>query len=463
MPKSHADIPSGNLPPHIRLAKALLRFYKRIFLTQRLFWLTVALITGFVAAYFFDSLFPLMKVLTLLLAVSLIADIWLLCGSRRLEARRELPSRFSNGDLNEVNISLHHTYPFDLRIRIVDELPPQFQMRDFIIPKKLPPGRTLRHTYRLRPVERGEYRFGDLLVYARSPLGLISCRHRFPAQTTVKVYPSYLALKQYNWEAFRQYESGLRKIRRLGHTLEFEHIKAYVPGDDIRTINWKATAKRGKLMVNHYTDKKSQPVYAVIDKGRVMKMPFLGMSLLDYAINSALVIAHAAIHKHDRAGVMTFGRKPENHVVAARRNHQMQYILDALYAVETDFSESDFGALYAYLKRNVPVRSLIFLYTNFETADAMERQLPYLRLIARDHLLVTVFFRNTELEAFAAAPSRSTEDLYARTLAEQFVWEKRYIVKKLNLHGIYTVLAEPSGVGPAVVRKYFELKARGLI
>ena len=155
------------------------------------------------------------------------------------------------------------------------------------------------YNYTLRPTERGTYAFGSLNVFASSPLGLFKRRFRFDTAQEVPVYPSYLQLRKYDFLAFtnRLFEYGLKKIRRIGHTMEFEQIKDYVRGDDIRNINWKATAKRNQLMVNQYQDEKSQPIYSVIDKGRVMKMPFEGLSLLDYAINATLVISNIAIKK----------------------------------------------------------------------------------------------------------------------------------------------------------------------
>jgi uncharacterized protein (DUF58 family) len=212
-------------------------------------------------------------------------------------------------------------------------------------------------------------------------------------------YPSFLQLRKYMLMAFsnKLLEYGLKKIRRIGHTMEFEQIKDYVPGDDIRNINWKATAKRNQLMVNQYQDERSQPIYSVIDKGRAMKMPFEGLSLLDYAINATLVISNVALKKQDKAGMFTFSRKVENKVIAERRPSQMNTILETLYNIRTNFAESDFSRLYTDIKRSITQRSLLLLYTNFETLDALHRQLPYLQAIAKNHLLVVIFFENTEL------------------------------------------------------------------
>lgn len=169
----------------------------------------------------------------------------------------------------------------------------------------------------------------------------------------------FLQMRKYELMAFtnKLKDYGMKKIRRIGHTMEFEQIKDYVPGDDVRNINWKASAKRGQLMLNQYQDEKSQPVYSVIDKGRVMKMPFEGMKLIDYAINATLVISNIALKKGDKAGMFGFSDRISNQVVAQKRASQMNLILETLYNVDTDFKESDFSRLYIDVKRKITNRS----------------------------------------------------------------------------------------------------------
>jgi uncharacterized protein (DUF58 family) len=281
----------------------------------------------------------------------------------------------------------------------------------------------------------------------------------------VPTYPAYLQLKKYDLLAISNNLTmyGIKKIRRIGHTMEFEQIKDYVLGDDLRTINWKATAKRNQLMVNQFQDEKSQPVYSVIDKGRVMKMPFDGLSLLDYAINATLVLSNVILKKQDKAGMFTFSKKVENIVVAEKRSAQMSMILESLYNVDTDFFESDYGRLYADIKRNIKHRSLILLYTNFETLDALHRQLPYLKGISKSHLLVVVFFKNTELDELIHGEATTIQEAYDKVIAEKFSFEKRLIVNELKKYGIHSILTSPENLTIDAINKYLEMKARGLV
>jgi uncharacterized protein (DUF58 family) len=258
-------------------------------------------------------------------------------------------------------------------------------------------------------------------------------------------------------------EVGVKKVRRLGHSLEFEQIKEYVQGDDYRTLNWKATARRGALMVNNFTDEKSQQVYCIIDKGRVMKMPFEGLSLLDYAINATLVLSNVALTKQDKAGLITFSEQVGSFLPANKKATQMQAILEVLYNQKTRYLESDFEQLYSLLRRKVSQRSLVILFTNFESMSGMKRHLPYLRKIAQHHLLLTVFFDNTELKNVIDTPAKNVEQVYTKTIAEKFAFEKRMIAKELQQYGIQSILTTPQQLTINTINKYLELKARQLI
>ena len=228
--------------------------------------------------------------------------------------KRTTPEKLSNGDQNPIEITLQNNYTFTINAKVIDEIPFQFQTRNFEIKRKLKTNTKIDFLYQLRPTERGEYFFGTLNIYTSSPLLLVSRRYRFIQDAMVPTYPSYIQLRKYDLIAFSNnlFQYGVKKIRRIGHTMEFEQIKEYVQGDDIRTLNWKATAKKNSLMVNQFQDEKSQSVYMVIDKGRVMQMPFNGLSLLDYAINATLVLSNVILKKQDKAGMFTFSKKVEN-------------------------------------------------------------------------------------------------------------------------------------------------------
>lgn len=420
----------------------------------------------FCVSFFFHFLFQAVIYTLLILFGFVVLDILLVFSHQKgIEAQRKTPEKLSNGDLNPIDISISNFYTFLVNITIIDEIPFQFQERNFEIHEKLSPKTKKQITYKLRPTSRGEYIFGNLNIYAKSPLGLVAKRYNFDAGQMVPTYPSFIQLRTYVQMAFsnQRAQYGVKKIRRIGHSMEFEQIKEYTQGDDIRTLNWKATAKKNTLMINQFQDEKSQSVYMIIDKGRVMKMPFNGLSLVDYAINATLVMSNIIIKKHDKAGMLTFSKKVENRIAADKRASQMQRFLENLYNVKTDFFESDYSRLYVDIKKNITHRSLIILYTNFETLDGLQRQLPYLKGIAKNHLLVVVFFQNTELNQIIDKKTENIQEIYDKVIAEKFNFEKKLIVNELKKYGIYAILTQPENLTLDSINKYLEIKSRGIL
>jgi len=426
----------------------------------------VSIIFVMVIGYFSDLFLTISLTMLLMSALLIATDIILLYQKKRgIEGTRQLGERFSNGDHNLVVLTLSNRYNFSVKLRIIDEIPLQFQLRNFNYEMTLQPAEQQQLTYDLRPVERGEYHFGYTRVFIQSPLGLIYKREEVVDKQMVKVYPSFLQMRQFEMMAIsnRLTEIGIKKIRRIGHQMEFDQIRDYIIGDDYRTINWKATARKSHLMVNQYQDEKSQQVYSLIDMGRSMKMPFNGMTLLDYAINTSLVIADIAMVKHDKAGIITFNDKVRAVVQARRSEQHLQTIMETLYNQQTGFGEHSLNAMYAAVRRHVHQRSLLILYTNFESLQSAQRQIPVLLKLAKDHLLMVVFFENTEIKSVTKQNTETVEDIYIKTIAEKFIYDKKLIAKELQHYGIHPVLTEPGSMTINAINKYLELKSRGLI
>ncbi|RYZ19487.1 MAG: DUF58 domain-containing protein [Chitinophagaceae bacterium] len=416
----------------------------------------------FFASYFWPVLFPITQLLLLGLVLAMLADVLLLYTRKGLQGSRVVPERFSNGDDNKVQVQVSNYYSFPVQTEIIDELPFQFQERNWLRRARIEPDQQATITYTLRPQQRGEYRFGVVNVLARGPLGFAWRRFRFGNEDLVKVYPSFIQVRRFQLlaAANRLQEAGIKRQRALGHSLEFEQIKEYVRGDDYRTVNWKATARRGDLMVNNFTDERSQQVYCIINKGRTMKMPFEGMTLLDYAINAALVLSNVALMRQDKAGLITFAQKTDSFLAADKKPGQFSQILETLYREETTFLDVDFEKLFAVVRNRITQRSLLVLFTNFESFESLERELPSLQRMAHYHLLVVVFFENTELKALREGKAKNLEEIYIKTIGEKFAQEKRLIVRELRKHGIIALLTTPENLTVQAINKYLEVKNR---
>lgn len=440
--------------------------FLNLFFTLR-FYLGMGLcIIFFVFSYFYPALYGIARIfMWVFIALVLIDYLFLFIAGKEPAAKRITADRFSNGDENKIELQVQNNNGFHVHAEIIDELPVQFQQRDWLVRMRLAPYQQQTHTYKLRPRDRGEYHFGRIILYIQSQLGLVKRRHNVEAGQMVPVYPSFMQMRKYELlsQTTIQSEHGTKRMRKIGHSMEFEQIKEYVRGDDIRTINWKATARKASLMVNNYTDEKSQQVYCIIDKGRLMKMPFEGLTLLDYAINSCLVMTNVCLQKQDRFGLITFANKLGSVLAADRKPVQRENVLQLLYNQQTGFLESDFEMLYMQIRNRIKHRSLLVLYTNFESLSGLRRQLNYLRAIANHHLLMVVFFENTELHRLSHVDAANVEEVYIKTIAEKFEFEKRLIVKELQKHGILAVLTPPEKLTINTVNKYLELKARQAI
>ncbi|MFK7901197.1 MAG: DUF58 domain-containing protein [Cyclobacteriaceae bacterium] len=415
-------------------------------------------------AYFYESALLYAKLATAVAGIVVCVDtILLYVRHPKIEVYREMASKLSLGSSNTVIINLQTDSNRQLRYELIDELPVQLQERSFFFSGVLE--KVVNCSYELVPKERGRYHFGDINLFVFSRLGFVSKRNLIKSAENVAVYPSIQAMKEYSLYSMKNVREfyGAKKRRRLGYSYEFEQIKEYVLGDDIRNINWKATARASQVMINQFEEEKSQQVYTLIDKSRTMNMAFGGMSLLDYAINAALVISNVSLQKQDKAGLVTFSDKIGNTVKALNRPGQMNKVLETLYNEKEREGEADYELLYQLTTKLIHGRSLLFLFTNIETNYSLERILPVLRKLSKRHVLVVIFFRNVELENYAYGKAKDTEEVYLKTIAEKMYVEKEQLMLQLNKYGIQTIFTEPGDLIINTVNKYLELKAKGII
>jgi uncharacterized protein (DUF58 family) len=443
-----------------------MKLLRHLFLTNRFFYGMSAVILVMMLSYALPILLPVAKTILVLFLVICLIDMVLLFNRRTvLEVTRETAPVLSLGDDNEIILLLRNLSSLKFNVEVIDELPEQFQERKFRLNMTLGAGEAVKQLYFLRPLTRGEYRFGHANIFFTSIVGLVKRRITFEHQKDIPVYPSIIQMRKYELKSFDRSarEFGVKKVRRIGHSYEFEHIKQYVRGDDYRSINWKATGRRSQLMVNQYEDEKSQPVYCIIDKSRVMHMPFAGLSLFDYAVNASLVISNIVLGKQDKAGLITFAETPKAIVKAERSKTQLKKILEALYKEREGSVEANYEGMYMTVRKVVTGRSLLFLYTNFESTYALQRVLPQLRKLNDQHLLVVVFFENTEVRVETSSDIESVEDIYTQITAEQYAYSKVQIAQQLRQLGIFSVLTKPENLTVNMINKYLELKSRGMI
>ena len=437
----------------------------KVFVTNRFYAVLVGLIAAFFIGQYVSLIFLIAKIAAGATAVALLMDAYMLWMRGSIDIRRVCNERFSNGDENEVQIELQSHYDMTVYVEIRDEAPVQFQLRDFKFGIELEKEDAKSLNYQLRPTERGVYQFGYANALVTTSVGFFIRKIKGAAPEEVKVYPSFIKMHQYELMAISQNLTmqGQKLIRRVGNSKEFDTIKDYVMGDDPRNINWSATARRGHLMTNHYIDERSQNIYCLIDKSRSMRMPFEGMTLLDYSINASLVISDIAMEKGDQAGLITFEHKIDTTIKANHRGAQIYQIMEALYHQKTSFNEVDIASVYTHAVKNVNQRSLMLMFTNFESIHSLNRQLPYLKLINRKHLLIVVYFRNTEVDKLLVDKANSTREIYDQAIGRQMLEEKLLIRDELSRAGILSLYTTPQNLNVDVINKYIEVKAKRML
>ena len=443
-----------------------MRVFKETYLTGRFFTCLLLGVFALVMVYICPPLWIWVTGALCVLGVMLLLELITLYRYKQgFEASRVVADKFSNGEDNPVRVVIRNGYPVGVRCRLIDEIPAEFQNRNISFHANVSSGEQQEIDYTLRPTKRGTYVFGKVRAFISTRLSLVERRYSFDLEQEVAVYPSFMMMHRYELMAYGNYhpENGAIRTRALGGNMAFEQIKPYVVGDDPRTVNWKATAKHNHLMVNTYTEERSQQIYCLVDKGRTMQSPFNGMTMLDHAINTVLTLSNVILKKGDRAGLITFSNTSRNCVRADNRMGQLNKISESLYRLETHYQEADFEKLYVSVVRQIPTRSLLILFTNFDTVTGMKRHLPALRQLATRHLVLVVLFENSELNKAMERPVRGVKDVYFETIAAGFAMEKRQMVRELSQLGIRVILSKPEALTVNSINSYLDLKERKLI
>lgn len=448
-----------------QLLKSILTHLRYLYLGNRFFLGLGVVVVLSAIGFYWSGLFYL-AIATMIALFGLTGyDTYILYTiADKVSASRKTPKVFSLSDEMQVRIHLHNAANRKVDVVLTDELPAELQIRDHQIAFVLEAEVDRELTYPIRPMTRGAYDFGNLNLFLTTDWKLAERRLVFPAEETVPVYPSILQMQQFALQAKTTVPAqGRKRLRRLAKSYEFDQIKEYVLGDDYRSINWKATGRRNTLMINQYEDERAQRVFCCIDKGRTMLMPFNGLSLLDYAINATLALSNVILTREDRAGLLTFSDKIGTVLPADSKPDHLRRIMEALYRQQDQQKESNYDLLYYASRKLLGGRSLIILFTNFESNYALDRVLPSLRRIARSHQLVVILFENTEIADLLNESTEDVEDVYLKSTARNFLQQRELMAARLRQNGVKVVLTPPEELSGAVINEYLEMKRRGLV
>jgi uncharacterized protein (DUF58 family) len=417
-----------------------------------------------------------------LVALMAAASDWLLArDGRRVKVERVLETdKLSLAVWNPVRLVVVNESARSQRIQIRDVVPIDFDL-DTPIPlfdARAGPGGQARVTYHVRPRQRGDAAFGDLYIRIDGPLGLIRRSYRLRAtERAVRVYPSLRDLRRYDLLVRRGLEAqpGSRTVRRPGASAEFERVREYLPDDEFRRMNWKATARRGHPMVNQFETERSQNLVLLLDAGRAMAAlaepapdddvgdlaP--GLSKLDYALNTALLLAYVGSLRGDRVALLAYADDVRTFVPPQRGRRALLSTVQALYNLRAEAVEPDHGRALEFLARRNLRRSLVVHFTDLIDRESSSTLAAHLVRAARHHLVVCVTLGDPNVRRPASRPPIDGQSLYEKMVAQQLLDDRAALIRNLAAYGVLTVDTDADHLSPRVIDTYLDLKQRGRI
>jgi len=432
-------------------------------------WRLLLLALGTLVPLALADLAPGIVWLTPILLVGLLSvvvlDVRRTAGPDRLVVRRLVAERLSLGAANPVTLSFLNRGLRPLSIRVRDEHPVEHRASATFLAGLVLPGEELRLRYTLTPPRRGDYRFGRLMVRYRSALGLFERQHAYPLERDVRVYPNLLDLHRYELMVRRglELEAGRLAARRFGGGTELERLREYVPDDELRRINWKATARRGVAISNEYETERSQNVVVLLDAGRLMGAVADGLTKLDHALNAGLLLTYAAGRRGDRVALLAYTDQVRAYLPPRRGRRAFLSILETLYRLESELVESDHARAFTYLSGRGLRRSLLALFTDLSDPEPSRALVAHLARMARQHLVALVTVADPALTGPAGRDPRDAQELYEKVVAQRLLAERRQVLAMLAGHGVITLDLPADKLSAQVVATYLELKSRGRI
>ncbi|MGA9773468.1 MAG: DUF58 domain-containing protein [Blastocatellia bacterium] len=379
---------------------------------------------------------------------------------------RQVEDRFAMGAENEVTIRIANRAVRKVTFILKDEYPPQMELRS---PREvqltITPSRTRSWRYGLLPTARGSYEFGNTMLRFRTRLGLLWKQFDYPTSRSVKVYPDIREAKKHDLYAHRNRrpEPGLRRMRVRGQGREFESLREFVIGDEIRHISWAATARRGKLITRQYTIERSQNIVVLLDTGRLMTARIGKLTKLDHAINATLSIAYVAAAGGDNVGLIAFSRRVTSYLPPRRGRDQINRMMEALYALEPQMIEPSYARAFNFFSANYHRRSLVVILTDLVDRDASAELLAHTSKLMPRHLPLIITIGDTDLRELVRARPATAADVYRQGTAEEILRQREEALTRIR-HAGGLALDVPAGrLSLELVNKYLEVKERGLL
>lgn len=400
-----------------------------------------------------------------LLLLLVLADFRRSPTAATITLERRVGPHLAVGEREVVTVAARSAAPTAVSLEVRDEPPAGFAAEDRLLPFLLAPRGRGRGAYGVTPQARGDFAFSGFTVRAGGPLGLVQRQWRVPHRTEVQVYPNFRLAARMDLMGRRSHlvRTGLHALRRRGEGRTFESLRDYVQGDDTRHLDWKATARRGKPIVREYEVERHQNVFLMVDAGRMMTARVGTLTKLDYAVNAALLVAHAAVRQGDRVGLMLFADEVLAYLHPGGGRRQIGQVLEALYGIQPRLVEPDYGVALRYLAGRRLQRALVLVLTDLVDARTSARLLRHVAALIPHHLPLLVAIADPTLERYAVAAPTAVDAVYRQAVARDLLHDRAEAVRGITARGGLALDVPPDHLNLAVVNRYLEVKRRGLL
>ena len=395
-----------------------------------------------------------------------VADYLLSENAEAFRVKREMDERFAMGAVNEVSLKIFNRARRKVTFIVKDEPPAEMEL---MTPREaqltVPALRTRAWRYQLLPTARGKYGFGNTVIRFRTRLGLLWRQAAYQTTTDVKVYPDIREARKHEIYAHRNKrpEPGLRRMRIRGQGREFESLREFAIGDEIRHISWAATARRGKLITRQYTIERSQNIVVLLDTGRLMTARIGKLTKLDHAVNATLSIAYVAAAGGDNVGLVAFSRRVVSYLPPRRGHDQINRLMEALYSLEPQMIEPSYKRAFNFFSANCHRRSLVVILTDLVDRDASAELLAHTSQLIPRHLPLIITIGDTDLRELVRSDPVNSTDVYRQAVAEEILRQREEALTRIR-HAGGLALDVPAGrLSLELVNKYLEVKERGLL
>ncbi len=415
------------------------------------------------ASYFIGIHLIVFSLYNLAALIFLILDYFISPTSEEFEIDRIGENKLSIYAVEKIKLRVYNRSKRKIYMEIKDEIPSlYFKCHEGIVKGYIMPYSKRDFEYEVIPQKRGAFKFGDIHIRYESNLRLLMKEFKVSMEREYKVYPNLQELKKYRLSAYKSklYQTGEKRFKSLGHGTQFESLREYVLGDEYRKINWKATARENRPIVNQYEPEKNQHVYILIDTGRPMSYSVRGYKKLDLAINTGLLLSDIVNQNGDMSGLMVFNIEVNNLIMPGKGNNHRNRLMEALYHIEDTNNTSNYEEAFYYLRRKEKRRSLIVLFTDFDTIEEAEDIMGVLEVISKNNIVMVMLIEDENLKKMVSISPAGEEEVFNKGVALEMVEERKKIIHKLNAKGIMCIECPPEKLAMSTINRYLYIKNR---